>query len=402
MVYFTICIPTRNRQRYCIEAIKAIAESKETDFEVIVADNSDDATILDDYFRTQLNDSRFRLLPPASTVLSMVDNWERTIPEVRGRWVSMIGDDDHIDASVLQLIRRYEREHANLEVVGWSRMNYNWPDNRTIQTLASVPVGHSTHIPDRKTLSDQLYRWSLREKRPAGGFGIYHGAVRRSLMERIKSKYSDRYFEHPTVDFDNICKVVTEAKALIFCQRPFSVLGACVASNSASTQSFEAMQKLVDDFYRDLGNGQQIQDDDFPFSPKLPGLAIISSIAATTWWFCRKYGVDNDGFQENFAHSAMQECLTSRTTEEYRLKVQGLRIGFEAFEGGNWAALFNPPEEYTPPTSQNQLCGVFKGHMYIRESGLEKVVTPADFYHFAESFLMPVKHVVSAREVFAA
>lgn len=402
MVYFTICIPTRNRQRYCIEAIKAIAESEETDFEVIVADNSDDATILDDYFRTQLNDSRFRLVPPADTVLSMVDNWERTMDEVRGRWVSIIGDDDHIDPSVLQLIRRYEREQPDLEAVSWARMNYNWPDNRLIATLAAVPVGHGTHVPDRKTVNDQLYRWSKREKRPNGGFGIYHGAVRRSLMERIKRKFSNRYFEHPTVDFDNICKVVREARSMIFCQRPFSVLGACAASNSASAQSFEAMQKLVVDFYNDLGNGQQIQEDDFPFSPKLPGLAIISSIAATTWWFCRKYGVDNEGFQENFAHSAMQECLTSRTIEEYQIKVEGFKRGFEAFEGGAWASHFNPPENFTPSTSQNELCGVYKGYMYIRESGLKKIETPAEFYRFAESFVMPVKHMVSSRQAFAA
>jgi glycosyltransferase involved in cell wall biosynthesis len=402
LVYFTICIPTRNRQRYCIEAIKAIAESEETDFEVVVADNSDDASILDAFFRHELNDSRFRLLPPQETVLSMVDNWERTMPEVRGRWVSFIGDDDHIDPSLLQVMRRYEREQPGLEVMSWARMNYNWPDNRAITTLAAVPMGHSTHTPDRKIVSDNLYRWSQREKRPVGGFGIYHGAVRRSLMERIKRKYSNRYFEHPTVDFENICKVVTEAKAMIFCQRPFSVLGACAASNSASAQSFEAMKKLVVDFYRELGDGQQIQEDDFPFSPKLPGLAIISSIAATTWWFCRKYGVDNEGFQENFAHSAVHECLSSRTVEEYHIKVEGFRRGFEAFEGGIWSKHFNPPETFAPSTAQNQLCGVFKGYLYIRESGLEKITTPAEFYRFAESFIMPVKHMVSARQAFAA
>lgn len=402
MVYYTICIPTRNRQRYCIEAIKAIAESDETDFEVIVADNSDDATILDDYFRTQLNDSRFRLLPPTGTVLPMVDNWERTIPEVRGRWITMIGDDDHIDPGVLQLLRRYERDQPDLEVVGWARLNFNWPDNRIIATLAAVPVGHGTHVPDRKIMRDQLYRWSQRERRPAGGFGIYHGAVRRSLMERIKRKFSNRYFENPTVDFDNICKVILEAKSMIYCQRPFSVLGACAASNSSSTQSFKVMQKLVDEYYSELGSHDRIENEDFPFSPRLPGLAIISSIAAATWWFCRKYGVENEGFQENFAHSAMQECLMSRTVEEYRIKVEGLKRGFAAFEDGAWAAHFNPPEHFTPAKSQNELTGVHRGYLYIRESGLPKIKTPAEFYHFAESFLMPVKYLVSARQAFAA
>ena len=400
-MYYTICIPTRNRQRYCIEAIKAIAESGETDIEVIVADNSDDPDILDSFFRTELNDDRFRLLSPLPEPLSMIDNWERTIAEVRGRWVTVIGDDDHIDPRVIQILRRYEREHSDLEAVSWARMSYNWPDNRKINTIASVPAGHETHIPRRKQLHDQLYRWSQREKRPSCGFGIYHGAVRRSLMQRIKRKYGNRFFEQPTVDFDNSCKVIREAKGMVHCQRPFSVLGACGASNSSGTQSFEAMQKLVDEFYRELDNDEQIQGDDFPFSPRLPGLAVISSIAATTWWFCRKYGVDNEGFQENFAHAAVHECLSSRTVDEYRIKVDGFRRGFAAFEDGAWLEHFTPPETFVPSTAQNLLCGLHKGTIYMRESDL-KVTTPSAFYRLAESFVMPVEHVASARQAFAA
>ncbi|PWW00318.1 glycosyl transferase family 2 [Hoeflea marina] len=399
MVYLTICIPTRNRQRYAIEAIKAVSACDQADFEVIVADNSDDPAPLRDFF-AGFGDSRFRLIGPADRVLSMVDNWERTMAEVGGRWVSFIGDDDHIDPRVVRLLRRYEREYKDVDAVGWSRIHYNWPDNRLHATLAVVPCEHDTYVASKPKLQDRLFTWSERHKRPSCGFGIYHGAVRRSLMEKIKRKCGGRYFEHPTVDFDNSCKTIHLARQLIYCQRPFSVLGACVASNSASTQSLEAMKKLVVDFYSDLGSGMQIQEDDFPFSPKLPGLAVISAIAATSWWYCRTYGVDNTGFQENFAHAAVHECLSSRTLEEYQIKVEGLRSGFAAWQGGAWARHFNPPP-FTPPQSFNQLCGVHKDSIYIRESGLE-AATPGEFYDFAESFIMPVEHVVSARRAFAA
>lgn len=400
MVYYTICIPTRNRQRYAIEAIKAISASDETDFEVLVADNSDNPEPIRSFFEGGFSDSRFRLIGPEDRILSMVDNWERTMAEAQGRWVSFIGDDDHIDPSVLRLLRRYEREFKDVDAIGWSRMHYNWPDNRINATLAVVPTGHDTFVAAKSKLQDRLYRWSERNKRPSCGFGIYHGAVRRSLMEKIKRRSENRFFEHPTVDFDNSCKTINLAKQLIFCQRPFSVLGACVASNSASTQSLEAMKKLVDDFYKDLGSGQQIQEDDFPFSPKLPGLAVISAIAATSWWYCRKYGADNSGFEENFAHAAAHECQVSRSLEEYEIKVEGLRIGFAAWQGGKWAAHFNPGP-FTPPQSRNELCGFHKDSIYIRESGIA-ASTPAEFYSFAESFIMPVEHVISARRAFAA
>lgn len=401
MVYYTICIPTRNRQRYCIETIKAIAASDETDFEVIVVDNSDDPSILRDFFATQFTDDRFRLVPPISSVLSMVDNWERAMGEVSGEWVSMIGDDDYIDPSLIKLLRRYEGIRSDLEVVGWARINYNWPDNRAKRTLATVPFGHLTVIPSIQNLQERLYRWSERKHFPSCGIGIYHGAVRRSLMERIKLKYSNRYFEHPTVDFDNSCKVLNEVKVIFFCQRPFSVLGACVMSNSASMHSLEAMTKLAEDFYSDLGDGPQIQGDDFPFSPKHPGLAIISAVAATSWWFCRKYGVDNEGFQENFAHAAMDECARSRNEEEYRIKVEGFRRGFAAFDGGVWNAHFNPPSYAVRPNAPAMLCGAHEGYLHIRKDGL-KASTPAEFFHFAESFVMPIEQVIDATPAYAA
>ncbi len=400
MVYYTICIPTRNRQRYCIEAIKAIAASEETDFEVIVADNSDDPEIMKSFFTDEFSDSRFRLLPSRERVLSMIDNWERTMEEVTGRWVTFIGDDDHIDPRVIGLLRRYEREYKDVDTVGWSRMHFSWPDNRRSSTLAIVPCDHGTHIPSKSMLQDHLYKWSERKSRPSCGFGVYHGALRRSLMEKIKRKHNNRFFEHPTVDFENSCKVINLAKKLIYCQRPFSVLGACAASNSAVTQSLEVEKERVETFLKELGDGMQHQGDDFPFSPFLPGLSILSGIASTTWWYCSKYGMDKTGFEENFVHAAIAQCMASRSVEEYDIKVAGLKIGFDRWQGGKWAPLFNPPP-FNPPNSVSSLSGVYGTSIYVRESAID-VATPGDFYSFAESFVMPSEHVISDRRAFAA
>jgi glycosyltransferase involved in cell wall biosynthesis len=108
MVQLSICLPTRNRQAYCIKTIEALAESGGDDFEVIVSDNSDDPGPLGDYFAQQFSDPRFRLIPPGPSVLSMVDNWERVVGQAEGRWISVIGDDDYIDPRLAGMIRRYE------------------------------------------------------------------------------------------------------------------------------------------------------------------------------------------------------------------------------------------------------------------------------------------------------
>ncbi|WP_110032543.1 glycosyltransferase family A protein [Hoeflea marina] len=397
MVSLSICIPTRNRQGYCIETMRAIAGSGERDFEVIVADNSDDPAPLRQAFDS-FSDHRFRLVAPQGRVLSMVDNWERLIPETAGHWISVIGDDDYIDPAVGGLIRRFEGLRPDVEAIGWGRMNFHWPDNRPVPTLASVPTGAGCWASDRVDLQDRLFRWSEGRSRPSCGFGIYHGAVRRTLMERIRQTYGGRYFEHPVVDYDSNCKVVAEARSLLYCERPFSVLGECAASNSASALSLERLKVLVETFKTESASDLIRANPDFPFTLFEAGASLCVSIAATTVWFCRKYGIDLTGFEANFARAAMDECRYSPSLEAYEAKVANIRAGFAAWDGGRWADLFEPAP-FNAPKTVNALSGVMEDMIHLREDRL-RVTTPGEFYRYAEHAIMPVGHVVAGTRSF--
>jgi len=399
MVPLTICLPTRNRQAYCIQTIEALAASEGNDFEVLVADNSDDPAPLADFFASTLKDSRFRLLPPVATVLSMVDNWERLLNAAEGRWISVIGDDDYIDPRVTGLIRRCEVLYRNVDSISWDCMTFQWPDNRPIPTLASIPMTSGTSIQSKKQISELLFAWSEAKRRPSVGTGIYHGAVRKTLMQRIKQAYGGRYFEHPNVDWDNTCKVVAQATTLVHCERPFSVLGACAASNSAAAHSPETMQARIETFERESSGGIGLDQPDFPFSLIDPGASLCLSIATTIAWFCQTYEINQSGFGANFARAAMDECKYCHTQAEYDAKVRCFSRGFALWEGGRWAGSFKPAS-FTPPKTVNQLSGLANDTLHIRETGIGPV-TPAEFYRFGENAIMPVEQLLSGTRVFA-
>ena len=400
MADLTICLPTRNRQRYCIETIRAIAASDAQDFEVIVADNSDDGSILARFFADEFEDDRFRLLAPSDRVLSMVDNWERTMEQASGRWISFIGDDDYIDPRVTGLIRRYERLYPDVEAVSWNRMSFNWPDNRPTATLASVPISFATVVANKADLQERLFRWSEGRRRPAAGFGIYHGAIKRGLMERIKRKFGGRYFEHPNVDYENCCKVIAAGKTLVHCQRPFSVLGACAASNSAGAQSLQVMMERTRIFLAETTDNVPTEHPDFPFPISDNSVSICVSVAHTTFWFCTTYGHDLTGFPENFARAAMDECAFARSEEEHAIKTTAFRRGFAAWEGGKWAELFDPKPYPPGERTINEVSGLIAEMLYLREK-LVEAETPGSFYQFAEHAILPVEHVVSGARTFA-
>lgn len=398
MATLTICLPTRNRQAYCIETIRAIASSESRDFEVVVADNSDDGSELAAFFR-DFGDARFRLLPPGPQVLSMVDNWERTMEAAEGRWIAFIGDDDYIEPRASELIRRYERMFPDVEAIGWNRMNYNWPDNRPKATLATIPLSFDTYIARKSILHDRLYRWTEGKRRPSAGFGAYHGAVKRSCMQRIKAKFGGRYFEHPMVDYESACKVILEAKNLVHCQRPFSVLGACAASNSAGSLSRATMMKRAEIFKEETKDNFALDRSDFPFTLVDKGSSICVGVAGTTWWFCRTYGIDLTGFHENFAKAAIHECASSPDIEEYEVKVEGFKRGFAAWDGGKWKEHFTPPP-FGGNRILNETSGVLKDILYLSEAKL-KAATPHEFYRFGEHAIVSVDHLVAGAKVFA-
>lgn len=400
MIRLSILVPTRNRQAYCIETLKALAASSRDDFEVITGDNSDDPGPLRGFFdKTLKEDSRFRLIAPDDHVLAMSDNWERLVPEAKGRWLVMIGDDDYVDPDLAAVLRRYETLYPDADSVSWPRLGFAWPDNRLIPTLASVPVTHGDFIIPRKDAADRLYRWSEGKRRPASGFGIYHGAIKRSLMERIKRKYGGRYFEHPNVDWENTCKVLREARQLVHNLRGFSVLGACGASNSAGVQSAQVLLQRAQTFRKETEGKVNMDDPVFPFPISDPGASVCASVASTTYWFCRTYGEDMTGFPENFAKAAADELLQTPTEEAYTLKRAYFQRGFETWEGGRWKEAFKPLP-FQGERNYNALTGVVRDTLYIREKTIP-AATPGEFYAFASHAMMPVRHIAAGTKVFA-
>src|SRR5690606_35736912 len=101
---------------------------------------------------------------------------------------------------------RYEVLYRDVDSISWDCMTFQWPDNRPIVTLASIPMTSGASVQPKTLLVDLLFCWSEGKRRPSIGAGIYHGAVRKTLMERIRQTYGGRYFEHPNVDWENSCK----------------------------------------------------------------------------------------------------------------------------------------------------------------------------------------------------
>lgn len=379
----TICVPSRNRQ-FCFEqTIRDLIRSTRSDIEFVFADNSDDASIMNN-FMAGIADPRIRYLPSADRTLSMMDNWERTVAVATGEWVCVIGDDDYVDPDVVEIIGRIEQRAEKVDAIAWNRTAVTWGDEPRGETqTATFSMANRVVRSPHHAMMDRLFGWLGATHVVHCPYGIYHGAVHRDAILRVKTQYSNRCFEHPVVDYDFCHKLLTSSTNLIFIDRPMSVLGVCKKSNSAAVGNAKASEAARAAYLKENGDVFDVAgiEAGFPFTPET---GVATSIMQAQQWFKRKYGFRFENWEGNFILGMASECRLFRDRQEFERHVEVCRAAFMAWEGGRYLQYFKPV--YAGP--QDDLCffGV-NGRDLTINLEIADFVTPAQFYAIAQQIL---------------
>ncbi|MEL6318704.1 MAG: glycosyltransferase, partial [Pseudomonadota bacterium] len=244
---FSVVIPTRNRQRYAVEAVRSILLAERADVEIILCDNSDDPTALPRLLAEAGVAERVRLLESPGAHLSMRENWERAIAVLSGEWVAYIGDDDGVTPFAFTLADAVIAAF-DVRVFSWIPSYYRWPcfpasvAGMLEYNAFDFEIGFQTGAGALLDHQD----WRTGGKWPALGPSIYHAFVHRSVIEEVKAKHGE-YFISFVVDYGAGVVNAQIVDHFIVLNWPLSIMGACGRSNTAGlTGSGEAPQRIRD------------------------------------------------------------------------------------------------------------------------------------------------------------
>ncbi|MEW7007019.1 glycosyltransferase family 2 protein [Lentilitoribacter sp. EG35] len=394
MVKLSVCIPSRNRQKYCIETIRSIAKSDVQDFEVIVGDNSDDPEPLAAFFET-FDDKRFKLVPPGERALSMAENWNRLIEYTSGEWVTVIGDDDYIDPDVPAFISGLQKTVPDVDALSWMSMNYIWPDIRPENASIAVPSDCGIYVQSQREMMGRMFYWQGATDRPLCSYGIYHGAIKRELLETIKNTFGGKYFIHQIVDYECICKTILVAKKMVLCQRPLSVMGACAASNSAAVIDSKLMEARNKTFVNEVKNSEHglYYPNGFPFHDEH---GLTAAIASTILWVVQEYGLEVVGWEKNFVLASQNYCETAGTIEEYNARRKLYARTLRKWKGGRYLKYFNPKfAKFGGKSVAFQ--GVHQGKLYVN-SDINGAKTPKEAFDAVQCIMPSIEFVLNQLE----
>ena len=384
----SICVPSRNRQIYFQQTISDLRASLRTDIEFVFADNSDDPSIMNAYMKDVIADPRVVYLPSTGTTLSMVDNWERTMEASTGDYIVFIGDDDYVDPEVAEFLKRILAVNEKVDAVCWRLVGYTWPYEGRPKLSLQVPFDDSVVKIEQADLYRRMFGWFDTRHVPTAGFSIYHSAISRSLMERIKRLYGGRYFEHPIVDYDNSFKVICTGSTFVATARAFGVMGSCPLSNSFAVGNYKDFRKKIGQFIEEAGRDYD-EDLEFRKFPFRSTLGTTSAIGVVQNWFKNAYNIEFENWGEGFAKACALDCENYLDREAFDSACEGYRTAFTLWEDGKYLPFFKPVYNVARATGANVASSGFN------ESGLFidqdiPVKTPAELFAIVRGIITPV------------
>lgn len=336
----SICVPSRNRQVYFQETIRALTASLRVDVEFVLADNSDDASIMNDFMAERLSDPRIRYLPATGKTLSMMDNWDRSVGAATGRYVAFIGDDDYIDPDLAGFILNLERV-IQPDAIAWTGPNYIWPTPGSPARSIAISLGNRVTRMPKQALMRKAFLWEGATHVPLSGFSIYHGALSRSLLDRIRTLGNGRIFEFPVVDYELAFKTILLGETFIHSERPFSILGACPLSNSVATGKLAAERAAQRTFNQeqgwDLNEAEWMSD--MPFRT---WHGMTACIYVIQHWLTQKTGMKQEGHEENLVRALTRNCSLYRNREDFDTIAADISEALRSWRGGRFLADFRP------------------------------------------------------------
>jgi Glycosyltransferases involved in cell wall biogenesis len=190
-ILLSIVIPTRNREKYAMAAMRAILGSAMEDFELVVQDNSD-SDVLAQFARQYSDDHRLRYSKIRRTI-SAVDNFNMGVRQALGTFVSVIGDDDLVNPEIVAACRWAQAVNCDAIITDRHRALYYWPDFRSADSgdaeSASLKIYEFSSRVEWTDPEEELRKCVLTagislQRLPR----VYLGVVRRTCLERTYQK----------------------------------------------------------------------------------------------------------------------------------------------------------------------------------------------------------------------
>lgn len=285
----SIVVPTRNRAACLVSLLETLERYQVEDghcFQLIVADNSDD-----DSLRSRIASSPIAIdYLYSSEQLSVVENFNRTVPLIRGEFVCFIGDDDLVTPRLFELVRLMQAKGIDAaNVAPTLKCLYFWPGvthKRWGEVGGRLYLSRPTGLVRPIDLGSALRESRLRiSDGPQALPRAYFGVVSARCIAEVTNRYGELFGGVSPDIFSSrlLAEVVVQCVSV---DLPFIAPGASKSSTSAGRAERTDVGKLRDNDhtgrFKDLSWDPRVPEFYAPFTVWAQSLLQAERLVGTT------------------------------------------------------------------------------------------------------------------------
>ena len=248
---FSVCIPAYRNPATLEACLRTVLDQPGDDYEIVVSDDQGPPGIRALVERLAQPD-RIRYLRTPQR-LGLRGNFEHCVTHSRGRYVTILGDDDGLCRNALDVARTLLAS-TQPDVFFWFPHIYWWPDALLPHKRWMVYVrayAQKARLVNAREYVDRFYDdprnlW-LFERLPS----IYNGFVCRDLLERIRHRIGGYFYDEVADVSSGIVNGIMATSAALV-ERPLSIRGLSGSSSGVAFRSKQAGRHLSDDFLRGM------------------------------------------------------------------------------------------------------------------------------------------------------
>lgn len=246
----SVVMPTKDRMRYAVHAIRSILSVNDLELELVVSDNSE-SDELSRWVSAHVRDARFRYRRVPEQ-MSMTDNYNAAMNMASGLYVCTLGDDDGVNPNLMAAVRWAKSKGLDaLSSRSNSGLVYFWPDfisrTRGAGLAGKLLVEEFTGAVSSIDVGAELR--SCVANAGQGSLGlprVYHGIIRRSCWLEVLSA-TGTYFKGVSPDVYGAIIVSRYLKNACAIDYPLTIGGNSGGSNSGRAAKGTHKGNLEDD-----------------------------------------------------------------------------------------------------------------------------------------------------------
>ncbi|HTO31746.1 MAG TPA: hypothetical protein VL202_11290 [Pararhizobium sp.] len=359
MTQLAICIPLDAAMQDVLPLVTALTENSAADIEIVIA-RPVDMVMSEALLSLATGDARVRVID-AEAGISPQALWREAVAATTGNWVTLVKPGDMIESDLAVMVAYLETHSPDVDALAWNAFQIDRHAERGKTSSVAIPAGYQIETLDKTAMLKAFFCWENSLSVPKMPFGLYHAAIRRSLVDALRELPEMRDWSTPLPQYEWAARVALFANELAFCARPMSAI---------STSPYMAETPR--------------HEWNFPFHS---GLGLAGAVAEVQFHVLRELGSPWSGNTEAFVRALTIECMMETSREAFMAKGNAYFAALREFEGGHLAPHFRP--EFREVRSQDTRRGLH-GKALLVDRFLGGAQDAGEFYDTVRLMLAPI------------